>query len=149
MKQLIRVAVTLGAAALVGVPAAAWACGEHDGHASLTSEPRSLTVADVAKLKEQGKMVPVDANERATRSQEGVIPGAVLLTSASQYALSELPSKKDTTLVFYCANAKCTASKSAAVRAIDAGYSDVAVLPVGIKGWKAAGQPTARAANNS
>jgi rhodanese-related sulfurtransferase len=37
---------------------------------------------------------------------------------------------------------QCGASHVAAERAIEAGYSDVAVLPDGIKGWKQAGQAT-------
>jgi len=34
------------------------------------------------------------------------------------------------------------ASHAAAERAVQAGYTNVAVLKVGLKGWKAAGKPT-------
>jgi rhodanese-related sulfurtransferase len=85
---------------------------------------------------------PVDANGKETRAKQGVIPGAVLLTSSSQYAVEELPKEKDAKLVFYCANEKCSASHKAAKRALENGYTDVAVLPEGIAGWKQAGQPT-------
>ena len=37
------------------------------------------------------------------------------------------------------------ASHAAARRAVEHGYTDVSVMPAGIKGWKAAGEPTAPA----
>ena len=45
-------------------------------------------------------------------------------------------------VVFYCANEQCGASHKAAARAVLAGWSDVAVMPAGIAGWKNAGKPT-------
>jgi rhodanese-related sulfurtransferase len=36
------------------------------------------------------------------------------------------------------------ASHQAAGRAVEAGYTDVAVLADGLKGWKDSGQPTAQ-----
>ena len=106
-------------------------------------EPRQATVAEVARWTKAGAAVPVDANAASLRATAGVIPGAVLLTSTSTYELRELPADRSARLVFYCANERCTASLQAARRALEAGYRDVAVLPVGIQGWKAAGQPTA------
>lgn len=50
--------------------------------------------------------------------------------------------KKESKTVFYCANSKCGASHQAAERAIQAGFTDVSVLPVGLMGWKSSGQPT-------
>ena len=69
---------------------------------------------------------------------------AVLLTSSSSYAVSELPADKNSKLVFYCANTMCSAGQQAAKRAMENGYTNVAVLPEGIAGWKQAGQPTAK-----
>jgi len=45
---------------------------------------------------------PVDCNSQNTRKREGVIPGAILITDEEKYAASELPSDKQTKLVFYC-----------------------------------------------
>ena len=46
-----------------------------------------------------------DANPPSTRQRDGIIPGAHLLSSSSDYAVaSELPPAKDAKLVFYCAN---------------------------------------------
>lgn len=127
------------------VPPAAFAC-EGDG-VKQAAMPKKATVAEVASWTKEKKATPVDANGSETRTKQGVIPGAVLLTSSSQYDLKELPANKDAQLVFYCANQKCSASEAAAQRAIDNGYKNVAVLPEGIAGWKQAGQPTAKPNN--
>jgi rhodanese-related sulfurtransferase len=53
----------------------------------------------------QQKLVVLDANYAPVREQEGVIPGAVLLSSESNYDVAkELPRDKTTKLVFYCHN---------------------------------------------
>lgn len=118
---------------------AAWACeGEHG------SKVQEVNLQDGAKLK-KGEAVFVDANGAETRSKFGVIPGAVLLTSYAEYNPAlELPATKDQKLVFYCANTQCQASHEAAKKALGAGYTNVAVLPDGIMGWKKAGLPTAK-----
>jgi rhodanese-related sulfurtransferase len=86
-----------------------------------------------------------DANGKSTRDTKGIIPTAVLLPSSSGYDLALLPKDKATPTVFYCANERCSASHSAAKRAIEAGYTDVAVLPDGILGWIKAGKATEKA----
>ena len=91
----------------------------------------------------------VDANDPSFRTKNGVIPGAVLLTSATEYSVKELPSKKDGALIFYCANNMCTASHMAARRAMLNGYTNVAVLNDGLTGWKKAGQKTQSLKPNS
>lgn len=128
----------------LAVPTAAWACGEEN------TTVTQVTPKEGAELQKKGTTF-VDANGKDTRSKYGVIPGAILLTSYSEYdANKELPGKKDQPLVFYCANTKCGASFEAAKKAQAAGYTNVAVLPDGIKGWKDAGLPTQTLkANNS
>ncbi|MES2637745.1 MAG: rhodanese-like domain-containing protein [Pseudomonadota bacterium] len=79
-----------------------------------------------------------DANNEEARKDAGVVPGAILLTSYNKYVLTELPKDKNTTLVFYCYNSYCQASKAAAERAIDAGYKDARVMKAGIVGWNKA-----------
>ena len=140
-----RIVLSL-ALAVSFVPFAALAC-EGEGHQASANEPLKATVAEVATWTKAKKATPVDANGKDTRSTQGVIPGAVLLTSSSQYDVKELPAAKDTKLVFYCANEKCGASHAAAKRAMENGYTNVAVLPAGITGWKQAGQPTAKPNN--
>jgi len=83
-----------------------------------------------------------DANGSSTRREYGVIPGATLLPSSREYSLSLLPESKATPLIFYCASTWCGAAETAAKRAARAGYTRVATLPEGIKGWSEAGLPT-------
>ena len=126
------------------VPAAALACEGDDMAAQ--SPIKKVTVAQLAKDKQSRVF---DANSADFRVKNGAIPGATLLTSSSTYDLKELPKQKDAALVFYCANTMCSASEAAAKRAAEAGYTNVAVLPDGLMGWKAAGQKTAPVKPNS
>jgi rhodanese-related sulfurtransferase len=93
-------------------------------------------------LKKDKKPVGIfDANSQTTREKSGIIPTAVLLPSSSEYDVALLPADKATPVVFYCANEKCTASHTAAKRALKNGHTDVAVLGAGIKGWVDAKKP--------
>ena len=83
-------------------------------------------------------VVILDANNDSARGFAGVVPGAILLSSYNEYALTELPKDKNTTLVFYCYNSYCQASHAAAQRAIFAGYKDARVMKAGIMGWNKA-----------
>ncbi len=136
MKSLILAAV------LSLIPAAAFAC---DGAKDLSadSDLHMLTVPEGQKLAEAKQAKFIDANDPSYREKNGVIPGAVLLTSYTEYDVKELPKAKDTQLVFYCANQMCTASHMAARRAMLNGYTKVAVLDSGLSGWKKAGLKTA------
>ena len=112
-------------------------------------EPPKVTVDELSKLLEKNKkdattVAVFDVNGDDLRKSKGSIPGAVLLPSAARFELTSLPAKKDSTLVFYCANEQCGASHTAAQRAIDAGYKNSKVLPAGIEGWVAAGKPTTK-----
>jgi rhodanese-related sulfurtransferase len=132
------------AAVALIAPTKAFPCDEHEGQASAKPAVQTLTVKELAAAKQAGKATVYDANTPDTRQQMGIIPGAKLLTSAVKYEpAKELPADKSGQVVFYCYNEQCGASHMAAKRASEAGYTNVAVLPAGIKGWKAAGQPTA------
>lgn len=101
-----------------------------------------VSVDETSKLITEKKAVAVDANNTETRSKFGVIPGAILLSNSGQYETKELPSDKDTNLIFYCGGKACSASDKAADRASQAGYKNVKVMRDGIKGWKDAGRST-------
>jgi rhodanese-related sulfurtransferase len=103
---------------------------------------KEVSVSEVAGFIQAKAATVVDANNSETRRQQGVVPGALLLSSSHDFALSELPAAKDTKLVFYCGGTMCRASDSAAKRAAQAGYADVSVMRAGIRGWKSAGQQT-------
>ena len=112
---------------------------------------KMVHVADLASaLKSKRPPTVCDANSKGTRESAGVIPGAVLLTSSSKFdAAKELPADKGAPLVFYCANTMCTASHTAAKKALRSGYTNVSVMSDGIFGWKEAGQPTVPAAKTT
>ena len=124
------------------------ACPEHDAATtaqSLSKEPAAVSVDELASLqaksvKEKKALFVFDANRPETRADKGVIPGAVLLPSSETYDLALLPKDKGAPAVFYCANERCSASTKAAKRALDAGYTNVKVLPQGIFGWVKAGK---------
>ena len=127
------------------VSTAAFACDGEEGHSqSAAAEPAKANIGQVIEWTKAKSATPVDANRNETRQKFGVIPGAVLLTSSSEFKLSELPADKASKLVFYCANAHCSASTAAAKRAMENGYTNVTVLPEGIMGWKKAGQPSTK-----
>ncbi len=104
-----------------------------------------LQVVEVDELAEwnarRADLTICDANNEKTRQRFGVIPGAVLLSSYRDYDPSaELPGDKAATLVFYCHSEMCGAAASAARKAVTAGYTNVYLLPAGIKGWADEGQ---------
>ena len=66
-----------------------------------------IHVNDLVALRTAPKaaVTVLDANAPDFRAREGVIPGAVLLSSDNKYDVAkELPPQKDARLVFYCAN---------------------------------------------
>lgn len=137
----MRKALLTIAGLAVLVPSLALACEDHKKSAQ--SNIKKVTVAEVVQLQKDNKAKVFDANGEKTRAKYGYVPGAVLLTSSSKYDVTkELPTAKDSSLVFYCANTQCSASEMAARRAMEAGFTNVAVMPEGIKGWKDAGQRT-------
>jgi rhodanese-related sulfurtransferase len=132
-----RMLMSLAVSAVM-VPTVAFAC---DGELKAESGVKTTTVAEVAK---NTKVKMVDANNADFRTQNGTVPGAVLLTSAGSYdPAKELPAAKNAELVFYCASKMCGASHMAAERASKAGYTNVSVMSEGLLGWKAAGRKTA------
>jgi len=138
---------TLFAAAVLAcsfVAPAALACDGEEHNASAAT-PKPVTVAEMVQLQKSQAGKPVDANSAEFRAKNGVIPGAVLLTSSGMYDPNkELPAAKDSKLIFYCASEKCGSSHKAAEKAIQAGYTNVMVMPEGMNGWKKAGQKTAK-----
>lgn len=131
------------AAVALVAPTKAFACDEE--HKTKQATIQNMSVKELATLKQEKKATVYDANNSDTRQKSGVIPGARMLTSAVKYEpAKELPANKSDKIVFYCYNEQCGASHQAAKRATEAGWTDVNVLPAGIEGWKAAGQPTAK-----
>jgi rhodanese-related sulfurtransferase len=72
----------------------------------------------------------------AERFGKGHIPTAKLLL-VEDVSTTTLPADKAAFLVFYCGSDKCTACHHAADAAIALGYTNVWIMPEGIKGWEA------------
>ena len=92
-----------------------------------------------ARLREQGVAV-IDVNSRRSWAHARV-PGARHLDPI-EYAETDLPQARDSSLVFYCSNPMCRKAPNAARRAKKMGYTDVRVMSAGISGWLDAGLPT-------
>ena len=136
--------IALSLALSLCVPALALACEKDEAHNAKADTVKKVTVTELAALQKANQVQVFDANGPDTRAKYGVIPGAILLTSVAKFdPMKEMPVKKDSKVVFYCANAMCSSSDSAAAKAVEAGFTDVSVLKAGIKGWKEAGQATA------
>ena len=63
---------------------------------------KEMTVTELAELTKANSAIPVDANGEDFRKENGVIPGAILLTNYRTFPMSELGEDKDRKLVFYC-----------------------------------------------
>lgn len=93
-----------------------------------------LSVDEVASRLGQGGFQVLDVNPRA-RWSAGHVPGAAQLDPA------EFTADRCATLVFYCKDPTCGASRFAARRAQQIGCAHVFVMPAGIRGWLEAGKP--------
>ena len=109
-------------------------------NATAIEEVQEISVQEVQKFVQDkpANVAILDVNNDDARKAAGVVPSAILLSSYNQYAMTELPKDKNTTLVFYCYNSYCQASHAAALRAIGAGYKDARVMKAGIAGWNKA-----------
>ena len=109
-------------------------------NATAIEEVQEISVQEVQKFVQDkpANVAILDVNNDDARKVAGVVPSAILLSSYNQYAITELPKDKNTTLVFYCYNSYCQASHAAALRAIGAGYKDARVMKAGIAGWNKA-----------
>ncbi len=145
---MVRWILGMAVAVALAAPTAALACDGVGEQVSVWHPPaakpavKEVSITELAELQAKKSATVVDVNGAETRVKMGVIPGAVLLSSAAHFEEKELPAAKDTKLVFYCANTHCRASHVAAEKAVTAGYQDVSVLPVGIAGWREAGKST-------
>jgi hypothetical protein len=72
------------------------------GSAAEASFP-AMTVDEVDRAITAKQAQAVDCNMVSTRKQDGVVPGAIVVSSL-HYAASELPADKTAKLVFYCAD---------------------------------------------
>ncbi len=112
-------------------------CGDCAGKVAFKMMP----AAELAKALEAGTDLHVYDVNSIARYNKGHVKGAKHL---NRYAMSAdtLPQDKAAKLVFYCGSSRCKASHKAAHKARRLGYTNVAVMPEGIKGWEEATLPT-------
>jgi rhodanese-related sulfurtransferase len=97
-------------------------------------------VSPAAVQQSQGSLTVIDVNNRQSWDKAHV-PGARHLDPLA-FSEHALPEDRAAALVFYCSNPLCRKAPNAARRARQMGYTDVAVMSAGIKGWIDAGLPT-------
>lgn len=59
---------------------------------------------ELVELSKSNAATPVDANSADFRKDNGVIPGAIVLSDYRKFDLSELGADKSRQLVFYCSS---------------------------------------------
>ncbi|MCM8750067.1 rhodanese-like domain-containing protein [Thermomicrobiaceae bacterium CFH 74404] len=101
-----------------------------------------ISVDEVAGRLGQGDLYVFDVNPRE-RWARGHVPGALNLDPAD-FTIADLPEDRTATLVFYCSDPRCGASRFAARRAQQMGYASVFVMRAGIRGWQEASKPVER-----
>jgi rhodanese-related sulfurtransferase len=89
----------------------------------------------------QAKQVSVFDVNSTQSFEKAHVPGAKHLDAAS-FTPGDLPSDKNSSLVFYCSNPLCRKGPIAARRAKQMGYENVKVLSAGINGWVGGKLPT-------
>jgi len=136
LKMIAALALLLPTLAAAGAPSAAPA---------KPAELSRLSIQQVSELLDKRGKVRVFDNNGPERYAAGHLPGAIWLRYDSIEA-ANLPPDKSVTLVFYCANERCTACHVAARSALGLGYRNVFIMPAGIMGWEKAGKPVERSA---
>ncbi len=132
MKKLFAIVLALSAV---------WGCAKQEAaQEQAAADAPVIGVDEVSTLLAAKQAVAIDANGDDTRQKFGTVPGAVLLSNARTFDVSELPADKGKQLVFYCGSERCQSAPKAASRAIEAGYQEVKVMSAGIRGWVEAGK---------
>lgn len=129
--------VTLGLGALLGALAFIAVARAETKEAN---EPfKRLTVDEVDSMVKARSINVFDCNG-PDRFKKGHVPTAKLYSVADEKPQG-LPADKAAPLVFYCGNTHCMACHQGAKQAIEAGYTNVSIMPEGIAGWEKAGKP--------
>ena len=100
-----------------------------------------ITTDELKKAISEKKVVLLDVN--GTESwRQAHIPGAINFEKVEKNLAAKLPADKNTLIVAYCGNERCTAYRAGAQAAKKLGYTNVKHYAKGIQGWVKAGAPT-------
>lgn len=100
---------------------------------------RTISPRRLHDTMQERQVTVIDVNSRESWLAAHV-PGAVNL-DPSGYDELQLPSDRNATVVFYCSSVLCRKAPNAARRARKMGYSNVIVMPAGIRGWLSSALP--------
>jgi rhodanese-related sulfurtransferase len=100
----------------------------------------TISPAHLHQMLQQQQVTVIDVNAHQSWTKARV-PGARNLDPVG-YNDNDLPSDKESTLVFYCSGPMCRKAPNAARRASQMGYKKVKVMSAGISGWLAAKLPS-------
>jgi rhodanese-related sulfurtransferase len=104
-------------------------------------EFQDITIKELKSEIAAKKVTLLDANGSESW-ESGHIPGALNFETTESKLASVLPKDKNSLIVAYCGNPKCTAYQAAAKAAKKLGYKNIKHLSAGISGWKDAGEKT-------
>lgn len=104
-----------------------------------SSKYADISIADLKAAIASGKVALIDVNGTDSY-KDGHIPGAIDFEANQAKLASMLPADKAELVVAYCANPHCGAYKEGADAAEKLGYTNVKHFPLGIQGWKKAGE---------
>jgi len=93
-----------------------------------------ISIGDLEKAIKAGKVTLIDVNGKNSY-KKGHIPGAVLFSNKDSLAKQLSKVKKNTLVVAYCGNPRCSAYKRGATAAAELGFKNVKHLSAGIQGW--------------
>lgn len=107
---------------------------------SLLMGLKTISPGDLQQLVQNNQVATIDVNSSQSWLKAHV-PGAINLDPV-KYTESDLPTNKQSRLVFYCSNRMCRKAPYAARRARKMGYENTRVMSAGITGWLASRLPT-------
>ncbi len=97
----------------------------------------SVSTEQVAQLISGNKAIIVDSRPKQAKYDQGHIPTAVNIPLTQFDELKgKLPRDTKTPVVFYCGGADCPLSHKSAKKALEMGYTDVAVFTLGYPEWE-------------
>ena len=100
---------------------------------------KTISPAELHGRIEGGSVAVFDVNSQDSW-RKARVPGAKNLDPV-QFGESDLPTDRNSLVVFYCSNPMCRKAPNAAKRAKQMGYGNARVMSAGISGWLSANLP--------
>jgi rhodanese-related sulfurtransferase len=100
----------------------------------------TISPTHLHQMLQNQQVTVIDVNARQSW-EKAHVPGARNLDPVG-YNDNDLPSDRESALVFYCSGPMCRKAPNAARRADQMGFKKVKVMSAGISGWLAARLPT-------